>query len=121
MGQFELAGPLLSRLVRAHQLQRHPLARQGLTVEGDERPGGPLAAKMNGLRQLGLAHLLLTAQQDRPLALGCLPGVTQQLAHGARLPHQRRQLGYRLAQLTDGPQPIDRVQQGDKTDPVRPG
>ena len=120
MGQLELACPLLPRLVGTHQLQRHPLARQRLAVEGNKRPGGPLAAKVDRLRQLGLAHLLLAAQQDRPLTLGRLPGVAQQLAHGARLPHQRRQLGHRLAQLVNGPQPIDRVQQGDKADPLRP-
>ncbi|MNC19285.1 hypothetical protein D3C75_672140 [compost metagenome] len=75
---------------------------------------------MNRLRQLGLAHLLLAAQQDGARALGRLPGVAQQLAHGARLPHQRRQLWHRLSQLVNGPQPIDRVKQGDKADPLRP-
>ncbi|MNC16889.1 hypothetical protein D3C75_647540 [compost metagenome] len=119
MGQLELARPLLPRLVGAHQLQRHPLARQRLTVEGNEGPGGPFAAKVDGLRQLGLAHLLFTAQQDRPLTLGRLSGVAQQLAHGARFPHQCRQLGHRLAQLVNGPQPVDRMQQGDKADPLR--
>ncbi len=120
MGQLEFAGPFLPRFVGAHQLQRHPLARQRLTVESNERPGSPFAAKVDRLRQLGLAHLLLTAQQDRPLTLGRLPGVAQQLAHGARLAHQRRQLGHRLAQLVNGPQPVDRVKQGDKADPLRP-
>ncbi len=120
VGQFELARPLLPRLVGAHQLQRHPLARQRLTVEGNEGPGSPLAAKVDRLRQLGLAHLLLAAQQDRPLALGRLPGVAQQLAHGARFAHQGGEFRHRLAQLVNGPQAVDRVKQGDKADPLRP-
>ena len=49
-------------------------------------PGGSLAAKVDGLRQLGLAHLLFPSQQDGALSPGRLAGVAQQFAHGARLP-----------------------------------
>ncbi|MNQ80902.1 hypothetical protein D3C85_959000 [compost metagenome] len=76
---------------------------------------------MNGFRQLRLAHLFFPAQQYGPLTAGRLAGVAQQLAHGARFPHQGRELGHRLAQLVDGAQSVDGMEQGDKADPVGPG
>ena len=120
MSQLELAGPLLPRLVGPHEFQRHPLPRPCLAVEDDQGAGGSLAAKVDGLRQLGLAHLLLPSQQDGALSPGRLAGVAQQFAHGARLPHQGGELGHRLAQLMNGAQSIGGMEQDDEADPVRP-
>jgi hypothetical protein len=69
VSQLELAGPLLPRLVRPHEFQRHPLPRPCLAVEDDQGAGGSLAAEVDGLRQLGLAHLLFASQQDGALSL----------------------------------------------------
>ena len=71
------------RLVGPHEFQRHPLPRPCLAVEDDQGAGGSLAAKVDGLRQLGLAHLLFPSQQDGALSPGRLAGVAQQFAHGA--------------------------------------
>ena len=118
MGQLELAGPLLPRLVGPHEFQRHPLAGQRLAVEDDRGPGGPFAAKVDGLRQLGLAHLLLPRSRTGPCPWQ--PGGRGAAVCAWRsIPHQGGEFGHRLAQPMNGAQPVGGVEQGDKADPVR--
>src|SRR5439155_1256823 len=103
IGELELSGLLLMRagegaLLVAEELALEELLGKRYAIDGDERPCGPRAPRMNRARQHFLAGAALAEQQHRTLALRGPARLIDELAQCGTRPDQRFATGHRRAE-----------------------